>query len=863
MSDRQLDDAPLPDTGQRAWFRAVTILLAVVAAIVVVHQELAAHSYREILRALNDIPMRFRLLALLFTAAGYAVLTIYDFLALRYARVQLSFSRTAFASFIAFAFSNTLGWPVVTGGAVRYRLFTGWGISASETARAIAFSTATFWVGVVTVAGLGMVLEPRALATMLRSQEWVPSTVGAVLLAGVLVYVVGSKVFGAELKLGRLRVGLPEPRLAAAQLLVSSADWLLATAVLYAFLPADVRVTILATAAAYVIAQAIGVISHVPGGIGVFEAALLILLSQHEPSTAVVAALVAYRIIYYVVPFFVATALLLVYEGVQRKDGILQVARVAGVWVPAAIPNALAIATFIAGTVLLVSGATPRVTGRLAWLTHVIPLGIIELSHFAGSLIGIGLILLAWGVQRRLNVAFHFVVLLIALGIPASLLKGIDYEEATLLVVLLLIMLPARRHFYRQASLTAEVMTPGWIVAIVGVLVAVTWLGFFSYKHVAYRDDIWWRFALRGDAPRFLRATVGVMAVTAVFAVRRLIRPARPEPDPPTPDDVNHAARIARLSEDSAAALALLGDKRLLFHENDRGFLMYGVAGRSWVALHDPIGDRETQRELAWRFRELVDKHGGWTVFYEITRERLDLYLDLGLTLLKLGEEARVDLAAFDLQKPGKPKKLRQTKRNVEKEGFTFDVVLPDAVPHYLPVLRAVSDDWLEKKNTREKSFSLGRFSDDYISNFPVALVRRDREIVAFANVWEGANSSELTVDLMRYNSSAPTSVMEYLFICMMLWAKEQGFREFNLGMAPLAGFENRTLAPLWTRAGAFVYRYGEHFYNFRGLRDYKSKFDPVWVPRYIATPGGIVLPAVLANVASLISGGYKGIITK
>ncbi len=181
----------------------------------------------------------------------------------------------------------------------------------------------------------------------------------------------------------------------------------------------------------------------------------------------------------------------------------------------------------------------------------------------------------------------------------------------------------------------------------------------------------------------------------------------------------------------------------------------------------------------------------------------------------------------------------------------------------HLPVLRAISADWLEKKNTREKGFSLGNFSDDYIGNFPIAVVRRDESIVAFANIWESARRRELSVDLMRYNSQAPTSVMEYLFISMMLWAKNEGYREFNLGMAPLAGFQNRTLAPLWTRAGAFVYRYGEHFYNFRGLRDYKSKFDPVWAPRYIATPGGLILPAILANVASLISGGYKGIITK
>jgi phosphatidylglycerol lysyltransferase len=326
--------------------------------------------------------------------------------------------------------------------------------------------------------------------------------------------------------------------------------------------------------------------------------------------------------------------LLLAYEAAQRRKGILQIARVAGVWLPAAIPQALAMATFVAGTVMLVSGATPAAHGRLAKINHLLPLSVIEVSHFTGSLVGIGLLLLAWALQRRLTFAFQAVVMLVALGIPASLLKGFDYEEATLLAGLLLIMLPARKHFYREASLTAEILTPGWIAAIAAVLGGVTWLGFFAYRHVEYRGELWWRFAADADAPRFLRATVGAVAATAVFAAWRLVRPARPDPDPPTVAELERAARIAKTVDDSAVYLALLGDKRLLFDDAGTGFLMYGVAGRSWVALRDPFGDRATQRELAWRFRELVDRHGGWTVFYEVSRSRLDLYLDLGLRLL-------------------------------------------------------------------------------------------------------------------------------------------------------------------------------------------------------------------------------------
>jgi phosphatidylglycerol lysyltransferase len=144
-----------------------------------------------------------------------------------------------------------------------------------------------------------------------------------------------------------------------------------------------------------------------------------------------------------------------------------------------------------------------------------------------------------------------------------------------------------------------------------------------------------------------------------------------------------------------------------------------------------------------------------------------------------------------------------------------------------------------------------------------MAVVLREGRVVAFANLWRGQPGDELTVDLMRYSAQAPDNVMEYLFIQLMLYGRADGFSFFNLGMAPLAGLENRALAPLWNRVGALVYRFGENFYNFQGLREYKEKFDPIWEPRYLASPGGLMLPRILTNVSSLIAGGLTGIVSK
>ena len=96
-----------------------------------------------------------------------------------------------------------------------------------------------------------------------------------------------------------------------------------------------------------------------------------------------------------------------------------------------------------------------------------------------------------------------------------------------------------------------------------------------------------------------------------------------------------------------------------------------------------------------------------------------------------------------------------------------------------------------------------------------------------------------------------------------MLWGRAEGYRWFSLGMAPLSGFEHRRLAPLWNRLGALLFRHGENFYNFQGLRAFKDKFDPVWEPRYLASPGGLAVPFVLTDVAALISGGVTGVVAK
>ena len=837
-------------------------LVLFVAALWVLHDALRQFHYHQVLAQLRTISLAHVLAAAGLTTLSYLLMTGYDHLAIAYIRHPIGAGKVTLAAFISYAFSNTIGLSLLTSGSIRYRLYSAWSLSAEEIARIVTFTSLTFWLGIGTVAAFVFFAEPMAMPALAKVAIHSTRLLGVIFALLVVGYLIFVALRRESFRFLSWELPIPSLRLAGMQLLLGSFDWMLAGAVLFVLLPAHADVPFLQFLGIYLLAQVVALISHVPGGLGVFESIILLSIPQ-IPADALLGSIVIYRGVYYLLPLSLAALLLGGNELVEKKHWFKKTFRHVDRWMGVMVPYLLSVTTLISGAVLLFSGATPAVPGRLHWLYEILPLPVVELSHFLGSLIGICLLLLARGLQRRIDAAYILMAIFLTAGICLSLLKGADYEEALLLGMMLVALLPCRRHFYRKSSLFHDSLSIGWIATVLLVLACSVWLGIFSYKHVNYSSELWWHFAWGGDAPRFLRATVGSSILLFILTMAKLLGPAPKDPKPPGQEELALARQIIGKSPQTLPNLALLGDKELLFDDQNTGFVMYGVEGRAWVALGDPVGPPEVARELAWEYREMVERHGGQTVFYEIDTSMLHVYLDMGLTLFKLGENASVPLAAFSLEGSDR-KGLRYTHRHLGKDGCLFEVIPASDVPQILPELRKISDAWLQDKHTREKRFSLGRFDAQYLHNFSVAVVKKQDKIVAFANLWMGANKQDLSFDLMRFGSDAPRGVMDFLFIGLMLWGKEQGYKAIDLGMAPLSGLDNRTFAPLWNRVGAVVFQHGEHFYNFEGLREYKEKFNPVWTPRYLACPGGLLaLPHILVKISALISGGIKGVVAK
>ncbi len=639
---------------------------------------------------------------------------------------------------------------------------------------------------------------------------------------------------------------------------MSTVDWLLAGAVLFVLLPTG-QAPLLPVLGAFLIAQLVGLTSHVPGGAGVFEGLLVLLLKPYLSAEQLLPSLLVYRLVYYLLPLTIALTGLLLDEIRQRHRnafGAWGAVRLAG----ALAPRALAALTFLAGVVLLVSGAVPAAEGRLVWLDRFVPLGIVEMSHFAGSLIGVVLLLLSQGLARRLDAAYYFATIALGVGVVASLLKGADVEEAVILSVVIMLLRAGRSAFDRRAALLDTRFSPEWVTTVAAAVAASTWLGFFAFKHVEYSSALWWQFELSAEAPRFLRASVGVAVCVLLVALSRLLGHAPHPIDPPTDEELAGAGRVLQSQTSTMPFLVYLRDKALLFDESRRGFVMYGVQGRTWTAMGDPVGPHELIPVLIRAFLERAADYGGIPTFYEVPSEHLHHYADFGLSFVKLGEEARVHLPEFSWE-GGQASRFRQALRRPEKEGATFRVVSNGELPQLMPQLREVSNDWLRDRGRSEKGFSLGFFDEAYLARFPVAIIERDGQVQAFANIWPGPGHGELSLDLMRHHHAAP-NMMESLIVHLIQYGQREGYQWFSLGMAPMSGFEHSAVAPAWARAGSFLFEHGERMYNFRGLRAFKEKFNPIWEPRYLAYPGGPVLPRVLADIAVLIAGGYRKVLS-
>ena len=860
-----MSEANLSDTANKAtslWRRIkplmpwiVTASLFSVGAWVLYHQ-LATVDLRHVLTEARQTPWYILALAILTTVGSYAALIGYDWSALRYIDKPLPLPVISLGSFLGYAMSNTIGAGPITGGAVRYRIYSALGLSAQDIAGVAAFASIAFGFGTTIIGFAALIYNPYALNHMVDlSPEIVRwgSVVVVVISSGVLFWLSAT---GASVSLRGVRLQAPSPKLLLAQFGFTFVDVLLAAVTLYLLLPpSDLSfATFLAVFAAAIMA---GVISHVPGGVGVLETVIIAALPSSVSVQQAATGLLLFRAIYFLLPFGIALILIALTEARSASGRVItpmmSVLSPLTRSVSALVPLAMAVMMLVSGLFLMMSSLIPPTSEITEHLNMLTPLAVIEGGALMASILGAMMLVIAHGLLRRVQGAWWLAIITLAAGIVASLANGLDAPRALFLGIALAILWPTKREFFRTTRLTRNAFSLRWTLLIGGIAITAVSVLFFAHKAVPYDHELWWKFATDQTAPRSLRAgLVGMVALILSLLVFAL-RPGKMTHALPTCAELEKARSIAMAQPDAKANIALTGDKCLMFSDSGDSFLMYRIKGRSWIALHEPFGKKSELAELAWAFHDAAYAANARPVFYSIGTSMIPLWLEMGLALVKMGEEAVVPLSSFSLDGPSR-KRLRTTYNRALRDGLTFEVISPPYAEDLLPHLRDISNAWLKTKSGGEKGFSVGAFDTAVISRAPIALIRHNDRIVAFATLWVTEQNQSVNVDLMRHVDDAPSGMMEFLFTSLLLHFSEQGYAEFSLGNAPLSGLEARRGSSLSTRLGALVYQHGRQFYNFAGLRTFKDKFDPEWEPVYVAVPPRANILSVAADVVSLIN---------
>jgi uncharacterized membrane protein YbhN (UPF0104 family) len=284
----------------------------------VLSQELRHYQIREVLHSLTTIPINVLCLAIIGTVASYLMITGYDFIAFCYLKYSLPPGAIVFTALVSYIISNNIGFATLSGGAIRYRLYSHWGVPARIVAIVTAFSNLSFWLGLCAVGGVVFLVEPLTIPKLLNIPFASAHPLGIIFLLLVIAYLTATIFYRRSVSIGKQIFVLPSFGLSLAQILISLLDWALAAGVLYILLPIHDLLSYPGFFGIYLLAMAAGIVSHVPGGLGVFETIVVLLLPGKVNSAQALGSLLIYRGIYYLLPLLVAVGLLAGYEIFQK-----------------------------------------------------------------------------------------------------------------------------------------------------------------------------------------------------------------------------------------------------------------------------------------------------------------------------------------------------------------------------------------------------------------------------------------------------------------------------------------------------------------------------------------------------------------
>jgi len=583
----------------------------------------------------------------------------------------------------------------------------------------------------------------------------------------------------------------------------------------------------------YIASTVIGICSLIPGGLGSFDMMMIIGLSHLGISKEMALAwLLLYRVAYYFVPFIIGLILFVhsrgheineEYDGAPKKL-VIQLLHKLNVFL-----------LYFSGITLCLLAAMPNIFSTFKWFDRISPWSTHFVAQSPKLVLAFVLLMLGRSFANRVNRAFEPAVLLLVASFIYLLIHQHPLQSVIFVFFLIILAFLTRSQLYREQLVLSQenLLMDGTIYAIV----TLTYLGIGIYNLPNHHHRVINNFLLFPSERLWLAGMIAVILVSIVILIfYRYLEGEKKQVgsvfDKETEEKVYHV--LENYGGNTESHLVFLKDKRVYFLEIDDepvAFLQFSQYKDKAIVMSEPSGDKQYFPELVKNFVYETDTLGYSAVFYEVT-EDIAMYLhEFGYDFFKMGEEAHVDLTSFTLQ--GKKQRgLRATMNKIEKTGIQFEMMHVPYAKEDLDNLREVSDEWLDGR--KEKGFSLGFYSEEYLMRAPIAVARNEEgEIIAFASIMPTYTEKVISIDLMRYKSEAPSGIMDYLFIKLFEYYRDEGYTYFNLGMAPLANVGNHRHSFITERFANILYIFGSKIYSFQGLKDYKSKYATSWKSRY------------------------------
>lgn len=582
-------------------------------------------------------------------------------------------------------------------------------------------------------------------------------------------------------------------------------------------------------------AMVVGIVSMIPGAIGSFDLIMLLGLTALGIDRERIALwLLLFRLCYYVIPVLIGLIFFFKHGFLkfdEKYDGVPK-------QLLTEIAHKIHVSLlYISGFLMVLSATIPEWFTSIHWMRDLFPLQFRLIFQLPSIILGFGILIMGRGMAARVKRAYLPTLVLLIATIGYTTLTGFPVIAPLFFAFVFILVFLSKSELYRKQLVYAW----EWMIKdglVFGTLVlSYLIIGVYQLpvlKHHRPPKHLMSFFILPSEK-FWLRGFIGIaIAMIFILLVLSYLQGAKKQ--------VGQALDEARLKHiltsfggNSDSELVFTGDKDVYIYNDgneDTVYLQYRTLNNKCVVMGDPSGKKSDFATAIEAFIEETDQWCYQPVFYEAQEETVMLLHEFGYDFIKMGENALVDLNTFTTS----GKKMRGTRAAIHKVsrlGYCFEILQPPFSSQTRTELKTVSDRWLDQRN--ERGFSMGFFSAAYLARNPLAVVKnKEGQIVSFANILPAYTKDSGTVDLMRHDpQNAPSGSMDFLFVHLFEWMKEQGIHKFDLGMAPFSNVGQSRKSFVQERLASLLYAFGNRVYSFNGLRSYKEKYATQWLPRY------------------------------